>query len=161
MHLNHTKTTGKKQTKLAVLFASAALLTLSSVNANESGNIVEVRQQKFKEMGKSMKTINEQLKSANADITLIQQAAKLLSDHANELENWFPVGTGQDAKLDTDALPEIWLQKTEFNDSAQKLVNTTATLAQQAQAGQTSALAKSLKEVKDSCSACHKNFRAD
>ena len=161
MKTNLAPLTRFNKTKLAVLCVSTVLLTISSVKADEPSQIVETRQQKFKEMGKSMKTINEQLKSANADIAAIQQAANVLADHAKALESWFPVGTGQDAKLDTDALPEIWQQKAQFKESAQKLLNTTATLAQQAQAGQTSVLAKSLKDVKDSCSACHKNFRAD
>lgn len=161
MNVNQASTSRFMQTSLAVLFVAFILLSINKVKADEPANIVEARQQKLKEMGKSMKTINEQLKSSESDIIVIQQAADLLSAHAKELENWFPAGTGQDAALDTDALPEIWQQKEKFSLSAQELVKTSDLLAQLAQKGQLAELPKQLKEVKDSCSACHKNFRAD
>ncbi|MDP5029125.1 MAG: cytochrome c [Paraglaciecola sp.] len=148
----------------ALAISSAVILSLHvSVNANatDASSTIETRQQNFKEMGKAMKTINQQLKSGAPDLSVIQQHAGVLADHAQVLPDWFPAGTGQETGLDTDALAEIWSQADKFADKAEGFKQSSQALLNTAEKGDIAALMGGLVGVKDSCSACHKSFRAD
>jgi cytochrome c556 len=162
------KTMELKKTKLTLLNAllisglfSSPLYIVANANALDATSIVESRQQKLKELGKAMKTINQQLKSDSPELSLIQQQARLLAKHAAELPQWFPLGTGQDAGLDTDALNAIWSQPDDFTARAKDFKQASLALSQKADKAELATLMQNLKEVKDSCSGCHKNFRAD
>jgi len=160
MKLKHSKPTFLNALLISGLFA-LPLYIGANANASDASSIVESRQQKLKELGKAMKTINQQLKSDSPELSLIQQQAKLLANHAAELPQWFPLGTGQDAGLDTDALNTIWSQPDDFTARAKDFKQASIALSQKADKAELATLMQNLKEVKDSCSGCHKTFRAD
>ena len=137
------------------------LSAASTVQAADSASIIEARQDKLKKMGGAMKAINEQLKSDKADMAKIQQAAKTLAVNASALPEWFPAGSGAESGIETDALAAIWQDPAKFSASAKALINETSVLAKLANQNTTDGLASQLKAVKDSCSNCHKSFRAD
>ena len=137
------------------------LSVASSAQAADSTSIIESRQGKLKKMGGAMKAINEQLKAGEADMAKIQEAAQTLSLNASALADWFPVGSGAESGVKTDALAEIWQSPDKFSSAAKALVTETATLVGLAEQGDTKNLSAQLKAVKDSCSNCHKSFRAD
>ena len=129
--------------------------------AADTTSIIESRQGKLKKMGGAMKAINEQLKADSADMAKIQQAAQTLSVNASALADWFPAGSGAESGVKTDALAAIWQDADKFSEAANKLVAETTVLVELASQSTSEGLGAQLKAVKDSCSNCHKSFRAD
>lgn len=143
----------------SALWGATLVLTVAGVQAAE--NIVEQRQQSFKKMGGAMKAINQQLKASDADLAEILASASLLSSKAAQLPDWFPAGSGASSGQQTDALDAIWQDSATFQQAATKFQQASSDLLSLAQNGDVAALPAQLKEVKQSCSNCHKTFRAD
>ncbi|KXI27672.1 c-type cytochrome [Paraglaciecola hydrolytica] len=142
---------------VGVTFMTAA----SPAQAVDTASIIESRQGKLKKMGGAMKAINEQLKADQADVTKIQEAAQTLSMNAAVLADWFPAGSGAESGIKTDALAAIWQDPDKFSTKAKGLIAQTTTLVELASQADIDSLPSQLKAVKDACSDCHKNFRAD
>ena len=89
---------------------------------SEFADIVEARQGNLKDLGGSFKAISDQLRSGNADIAIIQDAAATALDIANEdFPSWFPEGSGAESGLETDALPTIWSERDDFIAAHERL----------------------------------------
>lgn len=145
----------------AKILGIALICVVAGVQANDTANLVEARQQSFKKMGGAMKAINEELKADEADSARIKSAVQTLVEKAAELHTWFPAGSGQESGIETDALDYIWKNTEKFSEADKALVAETETLKTLSEGSDYSALKKQLKAVKDACSSCHKSFRAD
>lgn len=142
----------------ALLLGSLLLLQLP---ANAQQDIVDARQQGFKDMGSAMKTLRDQLKSDKTDTAAITAAAEQLSQLANKVPEWFPAGSGPAAGLETDARDYIWENKAKFDEISKELIVASRELVPLAKSADKSALQKKLGVIRDNCSSCHDSFRVD
>lgn len=140
---------------------SMALALISAAPAQAQQDIIELRQEGFKAMGGAMKAVRDELKSGQAEMALIRDASRKMAFYAAELPAWFPEGSGPESGLATDALAYIWKNSDKFDGLSQTLIKETSALAELAAGADASAIKQQLLAVKDSCSACHKSFRAD
>lgn len=153
----------------AGLLAVASICVLASGAAGASGPnpsaspqaVIETRQQGFKKMGAAMKAISEQLKTDAPDTAKIAAAAQVIDAGAQQVPRWFPAGSGADAGMDTDALPHIWKDAAKFETIANRLIAESKHLTAVASGGDLAAVKTQAKAVGDTCSACHRSFRAD
>ncbi len=72
-----------------------------------------------------------------------------------DLPALFPKGSGT---ADSDALPDVWNKRAEFEHRA-KDTQTKAAAFAKAAAGKDPKLADRFKDLSDSCKSCHKDFR--
>lgn len=141
--------------------AALSALVFLQMPAYAQQDIVDARQQGFKDMGSAMKTLRDQLKSDKTDTAAITAAAEQLSQLANKVPEWFPAGSGPAAGLDTDARDYIWENKAKFDEISKQLIVASRELVPLAKSADKSALQKKLGVIRDNCSSCHDSFRVD
>lgn len=148
----------KKLISTHALLLSTLLLQLP---ASAQQDVIDARQQGFKDMGAAMKTLRDELKSHKPDNTSIAAAAERLATLANKVPDWFPTGSGPASGLKTDARDYIWENKEKFDAISKELILDSKALTSFAKSADNSALQKKLGVVRDNCSSCHDSFRVD
>jgi cytochrome c556 len=147
---------------IAVLVAGAALVVSGGhlVAADPTpAEIIKARQDHFKDMGRSMKAIVDQLKSGSIDKTVVTDAAKKIAAYSKQVPSWFPKGSGPESGVKTLAKPEIWSKPADFQAAADKLPPEADKLVEVAATGDAAMIGAQLKATGMTCGGCHKPFR--
>jgi cytochrome c556 len=121
---------------------------------------IAARQANFKQMGKGMKAISEQLKSPAPATDAMKAGAVAIDQAAGKVYGYFPAGTGPQPGVKTSALPAIWEKNDEFKADAAKLVKAAAALHAAADSGNVDQVKAQFMVVGGACKDCHQNFRA-
>jgi cytochrome c556 len=140
------------------LFSSLLLLQLP---ASAQQDLVDERQQGFKDMGAAMKTLRDELKGGKPDYASVAAAAEQLSTLSAKIPAWFPAGSGPAAGLETDAREYIWENKAKFDSITQQFITESGELVALAKSEDAKGLQQKLGAIRDNCSACHDSFRVD
>ena len=130
-------------------------------NGMTAAATIEIRQTKLKELGKSFKTISDQLKGGQ-DLEAITAAAAVVSAQAVDIGDWFPAGSGPESGVETEALAKIWEDAdgfaavvTQFQEAATGLDAAVAT-------GDMAAITAAFQMTGGKgCKACHDSYRLD
>ena len=80
----------------------------AAVSSAQAQQVFHERHEGMEQIGKSTKTINQQLKTVTPDLAVVRSNAATIDDLAAKSPNWFPAGTGQDVLHKTRALAAIW-----------------------------------------------------
>lgn len=139
--------------------ASASVAAVVPVSAEDAAKVAKERHEGFETIGKSFKTVMDQLKSGAPDRAKVQAAAATINDLAPKVAGWFPAGSGPDVVPKTEALPAIWEKPAEFSAAAQKFVDEAALFNRTAMATDGPALAAGAKALGGACKGCHEQFR--
>ena len=158
MNLTHTLLPFRRCLCLLLLLFTRPLLAEEAVDL---AAVIEHRQANFEAMGKAMKSFRQQLRSGNADWAQIEAAAEVIVEHAGQINDWFPEGSGQGSQLETDALDYIWRDRVRFAEIDQALVPAAQGLAAAAKQGNPASLVPQIREVGSVCKQCHDSYRAD
>lgn len=119
------------------------------------------RHENFEALGKAFKTLGDELKKAEPDIARIQENATAITGKAAELRDWFPVGSGPQDGVKTDALAGVWKEPDAFGRAAAKLVEAATALDAAAQSGNLAAIRGAVPPAGAACKDCHERFRQD
>jgi cytochrome c556 len=141
--------------------AAAAAPANGSAPAANAAESIRTRQTHYKNIGKAMKGISDELKKDAPAVATIQTHAATINGLAPQVQGWFPDGSGSEAGLKTEAKAEIWAKPEEFKASAAKFVTAAAAFHQTAQAGDLAAIRTGVKNLGGSCKGCHDQFRVD
>ena len=117
--------------------------------------VVRERMDQMKEMGRSMKRINDRLKS-KGDLTGIVADAERIRNAAQKMPSLFPDGSTDEH---SEAKPQIWKQWARFTDAARALQSEADALKEAALTGSASDLTTRFRAVTAACTACHDEFR--
>jgi cytochrome c556 len=147
--------------KAILKIAAFSTLVLLHIPASAQQDIIDARQEGFKDMGAAMKTLRDELKRGKPDSAAVTAVTNELSVLAEKIPAWFPAGSGQASGLKTDARDYIWENKEKFDAISTELIVETKALASLASSGDASALQKKLGTIRDNCSSCHDSFRVD
>lgn len=151
---------------------SAATLLLSACGENApapSGtgaadpaltSAITDRQANFKKMGASMKVFKDQLASGTLSKPELVAAAKTIADAGRAQLDKFPAGSDASAGVKTGALPVIWSDRASFDKDLNSLIDAADKLAIVSETGDAKAIGDQFKIVGETCSTCHKQFRA-
>lgn len=144
-----------------ILGSAIVLSTLSCAEQDsEAKTTIETRQANFKEIGKSFKTIRDELKG-DADMAKIKAAADTIAADAKKIQPLFPEGTGPEAGVETEAKAEIWNDKATFNEAAKKLIAESAIFAELAATGDAEKINAGVRGLGGACKNCHDQFREE
>ena len=146
-------------TRLAALAAGLLCCGIAAYAATPA-EIVAARQANFKQMGKGMKAIREQMISPTPSFDAIKAGANAMNEAAGKVDGYFPQGSGPQAGLKTGALPAIWEKNGEFKGDAAKLVKAVAAMRTAAASGNIDQVKAQFMAVGGTCKECHQNFRA-
>ncbi len=145
--------------RVGLALAAAVMAGAAAAAALTGAEAAKDRQTHMKELGKSMKTIVDQLKSGAPDVGTIKLAAATIDKDAKALPTWFPDGSGPSSGVKMKALPVVWTDKAGFAAKAKDFQLAAAKFDAAAQTGQPSTFVPALKEVGGACKACHEKYR--
>lgn len=135
---------------LATLFAGATLAWAQNLA------VIKERQKHYEAMGKAVKEPGKMYKGeADFDLDKIKKALSVIQDKMAVLPKLFP----DDSKTgeDTEALPEIWANKADFEARFPKLAD--AAKAAETAIKDEETFPEQWKTVMGHCSECHKKYR--
>jgi cytochrome c556 len=136
---------------LAILLAIAATAVYAQNLA-----VIKERHGHYETMGKAVKEPTAMYKGeAEFDLAKVQKALKVIQEKAAILPKLFP----DDSKTggDTEALPKIWEEKSDFESRFPKLAE--AAKAAEAAIKDEDTFYDAWEKVLSNCSGCHKKFR--
>lgn len=143
-----------------IIFLLSAGIALVSAAATQPKVVISARQLGMKQVGKSFKTINDQVRSGSPEAAVVKASASQLAALAAKVPSWFPAGTGPDTGIKTAAKAEIWTRAANFRAKAAAFAAATRNLA--AAAAKTSdpgVLEPQIRRVGGTCKSCHTAFK--
>ncbi|HEY6643300.1 cytochrome c [Povalibacter sp.] len=151
---------------LALLTCAAVAALAATAMANtpfpnaSARQLIELRQENFNTMGWATKALSDQLKSGSPDVGKMTTAAATIRSLASDIAHWFPVGSGRESGVDTDALPGIWQERVKFEALASQLAAESKTLTTTLASNDLPAIRAQVKTLREACSSCHRLFLA-
>jgi cytochrome c556 len=151
--------------KIAAIMLLLSFTVFGPAFAQGADDPVKARQQLMKEVvGKNMKIIVAMLKEESEqdavpyDAAKAQAALKAISEVPDKFVTLFPENTStKDVK--TDAKPEIWQNKADFEQKAQGLKTNSLEAAKVASSGKEQLKPVFFGKVAQQCKICHEKYR--
>lgn len=138
----------------ALVFVTGALCLTSLPSF--AGEIVQARQQRFKQSGAALQIMSKQLAPAE-DFEALKQKANELIEWANEMPGYFPPGS--DTPED-EAKPNVFTDPEGFQKAAQNMAFAAQMIENAAKEGDSAAVKAAIGRTGATCKACHKKYRA-
>ena len=146
--------------KFAKALLPAVLLGLAGAAvAAAPADIITARHAAFKDMGKAMKPMREELKGGSPKIEVFKANAPALLAAAAKLEHAFPKGTGPEAGVKTEALPVIWEKNADFTKLMGELQTKARALDAAAKGNDVGKVAAATQSLGETCKSCHQTFK--
>lgn len=136
------------------IFVVAALIA-GSAHAADPDDMVKYRKNVMNANGGLMGATNALIQNKVAIKGPLTEYAKALATLTQNLSALFPTGSNT---ADSDAQPDVWSKRAEFERRAKDAEVKAAVFAKAASHGDPK-LAEKFKELSDACKSCHKDFR--
>ncbi|MFN3371862.1 MAG: c-type cytochrome [Sphingomonadaceae bacterium] len=137
---------------LAAVVATPAL-------AQAPAEIIKQRQGHFKEFGRAMKAISDEMRARSPDAAIVRKQAQTLAGFGPQIPGWFPRGTGPESGVATEALPAIWARSSDFTARANELTAAARALDAAAASGDAARMRSATAALGGTCKGCHDDFR--
>jgi cytochrome c556 len=137
-----------------------AVLAASPVLAATAADVIKARIDGYRKLGAAYKKVNDELKAGSPQIQVLQASAVEIRNTSRQLVNWFPAGTGPGSGAKTAAKPEIWTKAGEFRAAQAAFVKQADAFYQAAASKDVNRISAQAKVLGQSCSTCHRAFRA-
>lgn len=142
--------------KRASLVLALSLAVAGAAYAQQ--NPIKARQDLMSKNGDATKLVNQMLKGDKPyDAAAAAAALTSIGDSIEQFVKLFPEGS---IGKDTDAKPEIWTNRADFDSWAPSLKQASVKAAQAAANGP-EALRPAFKDVADHCQGCHEKYRIE
>jgi cytochrome c556 len=138
---------------LAVAIGANAAMALDAPAA------IKERQEFYKDLGKQMKGLMEELKSSSPNAAELKKFSAAIDTAAPRIPSLFPAGTGPEAGVKTAAKAEIWQKQDEFKKDAGDFAAAAHALDVAAQSGDVAAVKDAAGKLGEACKTCHQTFR--
>lgn len=144
-----------------ILPALAMVMGGTAALAATAGEVIAARQAHYKDLGKSFKAINDQLKAATPDLAVIKAEAAVVTrlGQQQNKENWFPAGTQSGQGLQTAAKAVIWQNFADFGTKRTAFAKASSAYAAIAAKGDIEAIKAATANVGGTCKGCHETYR--
>ncbi len=149
-----------KSSRVMQGFTLGAIAVATCAVAATPADTVAARQAHYKQIGKAMKGIGEELRKADPSVPVVQANAKTIVGLAPHVLKWFPKGSGPEAGVKTGALPVIWEKWPEFKVAAVKMLTASKALDAAAATGDLAQIKPAVGALGGACKGCHESFRA-
>jgi len=149
-----------KSSRVMQILVAGTVAVATCAFAATPAEKVAARQANYKQVGKAMKGIGDELKKTDPSISVIQTNAKTIVGLAPHVLKWFPKGSGPEAGVKTGALPAIWEKWPDFKIAAVKMLTASKALDAAAATGDLSQVKPAVGALGGTCRGCHESFRA-
>ncbi len=138
----------------------AALVAVPApAQAPSPADVIKQRQGNFKEFGRAMKAISDEMRARSPEAAVVRRQAQILAAFGPQIPGWFPRGTGPEAGVTTEALPAIWVRPADFTARASDLTAAARALEAAAASGDAARMRSATTALGGACKACHDDFR--
>lgn len=120
--------------------------------------VMKARHEHYREMGRAMKGIGDQLKGGSPDVAAIQRHSATIAGFGPQILSWFPEGSGADAGR-TRAKAEVWSDAAAFRAATERFQQASTAFDAAARSGDADAMRTALPDLQASCKNCHDRFR--
>jgi cytochrome c556 len=125
-----------------------------------AAEVVNVRQQGFKKIGAAFKVIHKELSGPAPDAAKVAAAAADIKASTNAIDGWFPVGSGPELGVKTQAKAEIWTDAKGFAATRAAFVRQVEkTTRQLGDPRERAAWKDSSAALGQACKDCHDSYR--
>jgi cytochrome c556 len=151
----------------------ASASTEGAVPDSQTGNMVaapsgplsaadayKIRQERYEEMGDSLKAINRELKGDAPDVPRIQREAATLATLGEQMAGWFPAGSGPDVHARSRAKMDLWSDPIGFAEAHEGYVKQAQSFKRVTDGGDVEQIRAAAQVVGKSCGTCHDKYRA-
>ena len=142
-----------------IVAGTIGLAAAGAALAATPADMIHARQQNYKQIGKAMKGIGDELKGGSPSVPTIQADAKTIATLAPQVPSWFPKGTGPEAGVKTGALPAIWQNNADFQVAAKNFAVAAQNFNAVAAKGDLAQIADAQRALGGACKSCHERFR--
>lgn len=143
---------------LAALLGAGTVLSLpATAQTTSPADIILIRQAAYALNGGTFAGLKAAVE-AKSDVKPLAARADALAKWGRAIPLAFPAGS--DTGNPTKALPAIWSDRAGFEKAAANFTEAAEKLSILAKAGDTDGFAAQWKVTGDTCSACHKEYRA-
>lgn len=122
---------------------------------------IKAREANFKELGKNLKAVSDELKRDKPDMAVIQAGTARLNELAPQVKDWFPEGSGPAPGVETEAKANIWTDRAGFETKHAALVDNIAKLNATALTGDIATIKAALPAAGGACKGCHDVYRQE
>lgn len=136
-----------------------ALAVGGAAPSREGSGAAHQRHGHFETIGRTFKTVNDQLKRRPVNLAAVRTATATLATLAPQVKTWFPAGSGPQDGVKTDALPAAWTNRAELDRKTDSFAAAAGTLATTAQGGDVAAIQAAVRATGETCKSCHDQFR--
>lgn len=145
-----------------IVLLTALLAIGASGNAGAAGlpQIVHARQAHFKSLGRSLKSLRDQIRQSQPNWSIVATEANRIQHLAAALPTWFPAGSGKGHGVKTRARAAIWAHPRVFAQAARIFLSRAQGLTQAAGGRDRRALELRARSLGQACGSCHRRFRA-
>jgi cytochrome c556 len=144
---------------VAFAFALTGAVATAAVQALTPKQAVEIRKNRFRELGAAFKSINDQAKSGKLVKVMLRTSARMITGTARDQYKWFPVGSGPESGLKTKAKSKIWSNAPAFQQAQANFQRQADLMAQAVEVGLLPQIQAQAKALGQACAACHKIYR--
>lgn len=142
-----------------VTYAQAQSSALGERWAASPAQIVKVRQQGLKALGAALKVIRDELRGDTPDAAKIRTASADITRAAEQIDAWFPAGTGPDGGLKTDAKLEVWSDAAGFAAARDAFAREANKWTQLGSRADVASWKEGVATLGQSCKGCHDKYR--
>lgn len=129
----------------------------AAIAADPPDKVVAYRKAVMDSLGAHITAISSVVKGDTSYVGHIAAHASAMAAVAGMIPDIFPEGSGVG---DTRAKPEIWKNRSKFDEAAKNLKVQATKLAEVAPGGDVAAIGAQLGQVGKACGGCHDTFRA-
>jgi cytochrome c556 len=140
---------------VAGLMASGSM---SIAGSTVPAEIIKIRKQGMKSTGAALKTVRDQLRRSETDMTAVTQGAAQMHKSAEQMAQWFPPGSGPEAGVKTGALPAIWSDAATFEKKRQDFLAAAGKFTEVAAGGDKKSIIAAVAPLNRTCKGCHDMF---
>jgi cytochrome c556 len=146
-----------RQLSIAALLAAGTLFLVAAVDPHVA---IPKRQDGMKQIGRTFKGINDQLKASTPDAQALKLGSAQLAQLAKQVPSWFPAGTGPETGVKTEVKANVWTNPADFHAKAAAFASAADALAAgAAKSGDPAVLTPLVRQVGGACKACHETYK--
>lgn len=142
----------------ATVVALALGLAGAASAAIDAAVVIRMRQANFDRLLTLHKSIRNELRQARPNGAGVSRAVLAEAQIAQQIVTWFPVGSGPDARVRTDARRGIWADPRDFQAKAVALNGALGQLEAAARSGDPDRMRAQQRAVADACESCHETY---
>lgn len=145
---------------LLPLIAFCLLCVAARADTPLAAQAIRSRHAHFKELGRAMKSLTDQLRRSQPDWAVVLDRANAVAALSGALPRWFPAGSGPAHGVKTRARASIWSEPAQFARASQTLSSRAQDLLQAVASRDRASARARAAAVGHACGSCHRQFRA-